>query len=102
MSTRAEKNKVCQTVLDWQTERELENWNEDTIKYELGIIANENTLLLVDDSNLDEETNTLVEFEDGKFGSYTLNYDEGLYSISKKTTRTRKEQVEGESSEEEE
>ena len=99
MSTRVERNELCQQVLDWQTERELEGWNEDTIKYEIGVeLIDGNKIVLVDDSNLDEKTNIVVEFKEGKSGSYQLKLDEetNLYSISKNSSGKNKEKVEEE------
>lgn len=112
MSTRSEKNKVCQSVIDWQNERQLEGWTPDQIKYEIGLLLTEdNKLILVDESNLHEDTNTVVAFEEGKSGLYELHLDEntGLYSISKTSSRKSKkdeientEETEEETSEEEE
>ena len=113
MSTRSEKNKVCQSVIDWQNERQLKGWNPDQIKYEIGLLLTEdNKLILVDDSNLHEDTNIVVDFEEGKSGLYELHRDEdtGLYSISKSSSRKKKvedeientEETEEETSEEEE
>ena len=112
MSTRAEKNKVCQTILDWQNERGLEGWNEDQIDYGLGIqVIDKNTLIFVDESDLLAESNIIVEFKDGKSGLYKLEFDEEthLYSISKISSRNSKkvedeetEETEEDTSEEEE
>ena len=100
MATRTERNEVCQKVLDWQTERGLEGWNEDSIRHETGIQAiNGNTLLLEDDSRIDTETDIEVVFKEGKHGSYKLDFDKetGLYSISKSSTRKKSDAEDTES-----
>lgn len=98
MSTRTEKNQLLESIYEWQTSRQLKNWNVDQIRYEIGVTLIEHhasPVTLISEDKLVEIAfkENCENFTEEKYGKYTLKAETpGSYFISK-TSTTKKEEV---------
>ena len=92
MSTRTEKTQLLESIYEWQTERELESWNTDQIKFELGVTLVEDheqpVTLISEDGQVEVVFKEIAEeFKEGKYGGHTLTRKDSVYSISKTVSK---------------
>ena len=98
MSAITEKNRLLSLVYEWQEERNEEDWNEDNIKDQIGVVASEGDTLTAGagsilENQTDDIDDVVVKFKEGKSGSYHMNLDKetGRYSLSKTSKKSSKE-----------
>lgn len=95
MSSRTDNNRMLSEVLKWQEQRKedrgLETWTADEINYEIGIVVDGlDTVSKIDDSNLDEKTDIVAHFKEGRYGSYYLKFEEGQYQLTRASSKSKK------------
>lgn len=85
------QNELLESILEWQNKSGLEQWTDDNLRNQIGIVITEDFAVISEDQEVEVEFTGRSKTKK-QFGDYVITRDEGLHTISKQKPKKKTEE----------